>query len=73
MAWTARAPAVCRHEGIVQNLYYPWSKKFLEAARSGWPETPLAQPTSDEVKELRRSRVSPRCVIAVTLVKVDLW
>ena len=27
---------LCRREGIVQNLYYRWSKDFLEVARSGW-------------------------------------
>ena len=25
---------LCRREGIAQNLYYRWSKDFLEAARS---------------------------------------
>ncbi len=30
---------LCRREGIVQNLYYRWSKDFLEAARSGLPVT----------------------------------
>src|SRR5580700_2241469 len=24
---------LCRHEGIVQNLYYRWSKEFLEAGK----------------------------------------
>jgi len=27
---------LCRREGIVQNLYYRWSKDFLEAGRSDW-------------------------------------
>ena len=26
---------LCRREGIVQNLYYRWSKDFLEAGKSG--------------------------------------
>ena len=30
---------LCRREGIVQNLYYRWSKDFLEAERSGSPAT----------------------------------
>ena len=30
---------LCHREGIVQNLYYRWSKDFLEAARSGWLAT----------------------------------
>src|SRR5215472_11262376 len=31
---------LCRREGIVENLYYRWSKEFLEAAKSAWPATP---------------------------------
>jgi transposase-like protein len=31
---------LCRREGIVQNLYYRWSKEFLKPARSAWPGTP---------------------------------
>jgi transposase-like protein len=27
---------LCRREGIVQNLYYRWSKDFWRAARSAW-------------------------------------
>jgi Transposase len=34
---------LCRREGIVQNLYYRWSKDFLEAGRSGSPATRRAQ------------------------------
>ena len=30
---------LCRREGIVQNLYYRWSKEFLEGARNAWPAT----------------------------------
>jgi transposase len=28
---------LCCREGIVQNLYYRWSKEFLEAGRGVWP------------------------------------
>jgi transposase len=30
---------LCRREGIVQNLYYRWSKAFSKPARSGWLAT----------------------------------
>src|SRR5260221_2040389 len=45
---------LCRREGIVQNLYYRWSKDFLEAGEKGlsWRNAPA--PTSDQVKELAR-------------------
>ncbi len=36
---------LCRREGINQNLYYRWSKDFLEAARNGWRGTrPVRRP-----------------------------
>ena len=34
---------LCRKEGINQNLYYRWSKDFLEGARSGWRAIPHAK------------------------------
>ena len=37
---------LCRKEGINQNLYYRWSKEFLEAGKkrlAGWPLTRLLQ------------------------------
>ena len=29
---------LCRREGIVQNLYYRWSKEFLEAGKDRHPK-----------------------------------
>ena len=34
---------LCRREGIVQNLYYRWSKEFWKLARSAWRATPHAR------------------------------
>ena len=36
--------ALCRREGISESLYYTWSKEFLEAGRSDWPEIRLVLP-----------------------------
>jgi transposase len=33
MPWRASFVELCRREGIVQNLYYCWSKEFLEAGK----------------------------------------
>src|ERR1700755_3207273 len=46
--------ALCRREGIVQNLYYRWSKDFLEAGKKRLAGDTARAATSDEVKELRR-------------------
>ena len=45
---------LCRREGIVQNLYYRWSKEFLEAGKKRLAGDTARAATTDEVKELRR-------------------
>ena len=44
---------LCRREGIVQNLYYRWSKDFLEAGKKRLAGDTARAATSDEVKDLR--------------------
>ena len=43
-----------RREGISQNLYYRWSKEFLEAGKKRLAGDTRREATSDEVKALRR-------------------
>ena len=45
--------ALCRHEGIVEGLYYSWSKEFLEAGKKRLAGDTARQATSAEVKTLR--------------------
>jgi transposase-like protein len=44
---------LCRKEGINQNLYYRWSKEFLEAGKKRLVDDTAREATSDEVKGLR--------------------
>jgi transposase len=44
---------LCRKEGINQNLYYRWSKDFLEAGKKRLAGDTAREATSDEVKSLR--------------------
>ena len=44
---------LCRNEGINQNLYYRWSKDFLEAGKKRLAGDTAREATSDEVKGLR--------------------
>src|SRR6187402_3289034 len=44
---------LCRREGIAQNLYYRWSKEFLEAGKKRLAGDTAREATSDEVKTLR--------------------
>src|ERR671910_2837914 len=55
---------LCRKEGINQNLYYRWSKEFLEAGKKRLAGDTVRQATSDEVKSLRREAVALKEVVA---------
>ena len=44
---------LCRREGINPNIYYRWSKEFLEAGKKRLAGDTAREATSDEVKELR--------------------
>ncbi len=44
---------LCRRERINQNLYYRWSKEFLEAGKKRLAGDTAREATSDEVKSLR--------------------
>lgn len=55
---------LCRREGIVQNLYYRWSKDFLDAGKKRLAGDTARAATSDEVKELRREAGALKEVVA---------
>jgi len=44
---------LCRREGIVSNLYYRWSKDFLEAGKKRLAGDTAREATSSEVGDLR--------------------
>jgi len=43
---------LCRREGINSNVYYRWSKEFLEAGKKRLSGDTAREATSDEVKQL---------------------
>ena len=55
---------LCRKEGIQQNLYYRWSKDFLEAGKKRLAGDTTRAATSDEVKDLRREASALKEVVA---------
>ena len=52
-------------EGIVQNLYYRWSKDFLQAGKKRLAGDTARAATSDEVKDLRRETSALKEVVAL--------
>ena len=55
---------LCRREGIVQNLYYRWSKDFLGAGKKRLAGDTARAASSEEVKELRREASALKEVVA---------
>jgi transposase len=55
---------LCRREGISPNVYYRWSKDFLEAGKKRLAGDTAREATSDEVKGLRREAVALKEVVA---------
>ncbi len=55
---------LCRREGIASNLYYRWSKDFLEAGKKRLSGDTVREATSDEVKVLRSENRELKEVVA---------
>jgi len=55
---------LCRREGINQNLYYRWSKDFLEAGKKRLAGDTVREATSDEVRDLRSEALALKEAVA---------
>ena len=65
----ASVAELCRREGINPNLYYKWSKEFLEAGKARLAGDTKRQATSDEVSDIRRENEQLKQVVAELLLK----
>jgi transposase len=63
---------LCRREGIAENLYYNWSKEFLEAGKKRLAGDTVRAATSDEVKQLRRETRDLKEVVAEQTLELRL-
>ena len=61
--------ALCRREGISANLYYRWSKEFLEAGKKRLLGDTKREATSNEVVELRKENSRLKEVVAETVLE----
>jgi transposase len=59
---------LCRREGINPNMYYKWSKEFLEAGKARLTGDTKRQATSSEVTELRQENEQLKQVVAELLL-----
>jgi transposase len=60
---------LCRREGINQNLYYKWSKEFMEAGKQRLAGDTKRQASSNDVKELRREMEQLKQLVAELALK----
>ena len=61
--------AICRREGINPNLYYRWSKEFLESGKKRLLGDTRREATSIEVKELREENEQLKQLVAELSLK----
>ena len=55
---------LCRREGINANLYYRWSKEFLEAGKKRLSGDTVREASSDEVVDLKKENNDLNQVVA---------
>ena len=60
---------LCRREGINSNVYYRWSKEFLEAGKKRLSGDTAREATSDEVKQLRSEATNLKETLAELLME----
>ena len=61
--------AICRREGIVPNLYYRWSKDFLEAGKRRLQGDTKREANSMEVNTLRQENDQLKHLVAELSLK----
>lgn len=60
---------LCRREGIVSNLYYRWSKDFLEAGKKRLQGDTVREASSTEVVGLRQENEQLKQLVAELSLK----
>ena len=60
---------LCRREGLSPNLYYKWSKEFLEAGKARLTGDTKRQANSGEVDGLRQENEQLKQVVAELFLK----
>ena len=55
---------LCRREGINNNLYYRWSKDFLEAGRKRLSGDTVREASTDEVVNLKKENANLKQAVA---------
>lgn len=60
---------LCRREGVNPNMYYKWSKEFLEAGKARLTGDTKREASSSEVSALRQENEQLKQVVAELVLK----
>lgn len=60
---------ICRRENIHQNLYYKWSKDFLEAGKKRLTGDTMREANTSEVQELKKENEHLKQALADVFLK----
>ena len=63
---------LCRREGIHQNLYYRWSREFLEAGKKRLEGDTQREASTSEVRDLRRENTCLKEALAEEMIEKRL-
>ena len=63
---------LCRREGLNQNVYYRWSKEFLEAGKQRLAGDIKREASSTEVTELKKENDQLKRLVADIMLKNDV-
>ena len=63
---------LCRREGISPNLYYNWSKEFLEAGKRRLSGNTKREATSSEVVELKKENRDLKEMLAELALRIRM-
>ena len=62
---------LCRREGINNNLYYRWSKDFLEAGKKRLSGDAIREASTDEVVDLKKENANLKQAVAELYLRND--
>ena len=63
---------LCRREGLNQNVYYRWSKEFLEAGKQRLAGDIKREATSTEATDLKKENDQFKRLVADIMLKNDV-
>ena len=64
---------LCRREGINLNVYYKWSKEFLEAGKKRLQGDAVREATSSEVEDLKKENDQLKALVAEQALKIRIY